>query len=120
MVERAIELAERAVADHGRATSVAVAIEAWRDKAVLTGSYADWTAAIRYAEWLASADPRGIGAWRLYGDVLWESPRRDEAPVAYSQALRNDENFELDPLKQLSARARETLRRRIEQAGQGN
>ena len=58
----------------------------------------------------------GIGPWRRLGDVTWELGARDEAASAYRRALRNDANFELDPMRQLSDRDREAIRKRIEAA----
>jgi hypothetical protein len=114
LVDRAIELAERAIADHGRATSVALAGEAYWFKATQTDDFLDWQAAIDYSGLLTEIDPHGIGAWRRLGDVLWDNDRREEAAAAYGRALHNSASLQLDPLKQLPDRDRDALRERIE------
>ena len=117
LTERAIELAERGVSEHGRPTAVAIAAEAHWFRAAQTNLEVSWQAAIDHARALTQVDPHGIGSWRLLGDVLWEAGRREEAASAYEEALGNDAGFELDPLKQLSERDRESLRERISGAG---
>jgi hypothetical protein len=114
IIEKAVTLADRAMADHDGPTSIALAGEAAWLRAIGTGVPDDWQRAIDLNRRLTDIDPHGIGSWQRYGDVLWESGRRDEAAAAYRRALDNDANFELDPLKQLSERDRDALRQRIE------
>jgi hypothetical protein len=115
LVDRAVALAEQAVADHGKPTSIALACEARRMRAIHAGSLDDGEAALAHARRLTESDPHGIGAWRRLGDLLWESGRRGEAAASYERALEADRNFELDELKRLSERDRQRLRERIEQ-----
>ena len=65
---------------------------------------------------MTQIDPHGVGSWRRLGDVLWLAGARTEAADAYGQALANSDNFDLDPLKQLSEARRRELHSRIEQA----
>jgi hypothetical protein len=116
LIDNASALADRALAGHGGPTSIALAGEAAWYRAAETGDPDDWQRAIDLNRRLTGIDPHGIGSWRRYGDVLWESGRRDEAAVAYQRALENDANFELDPLKQLSDRARDAVRQRVDGA----
>jgi hypothetical protein len=114
LTDNALALAERAMADHGTPASIALAGEAAWFRATQTTEVGDWQRAIDLNRRLIGIDPHGIGSWRRYGDVLWESGRRGEAAAAYQRVLDNDANFELDPLKQLSERDRDTLRQRID------
>jgi tetratricopeptide (TPR) repeat protein len=100
LIDSAFALAEQAMADHGKPTSIALAGEAAWFRAAETGEPDDWQRAIDLNRRLTDIDPHGIGSWLRYGDVLWESGRRDEATTAYRRVLVNDANFELDPLKQ--------------------
>ncbi|MCH8165789.1 MAG: hypothetical protein IH889_09290, partial [Planctomycetes bacterium] len=118
-LQEAAELARRAVADHGKPGSISLAGEAHRLKALLTNDADDWQAAIQYARRMTEIDPHGIGVWRRLGDVMWETGDRERAADAYRKALTNDANFELDELKQLPQRERETLLERIAQASFG-
>jgi tetratricopeptide (TPR) repeat protein len=113
LIDHAFAHAERAMADHGEPTSIARAGEAAWFRATETGDPVDWQRAIDLNRRLTDLDPHGISSWQRYGDALWESGRRDEAATAYQRALDNDANFELDPLKRLSARDRVALRQRI-------
>ncbi len=116
LIDGAVALANRAVADHGRPISVALAGEAAWFRAAQTDEPAAWQRAIDLNRRLTDIDPHGIGSWRRYGDVLWAGGRRGEAAAAYERALDHDANFELDPLKQLSDRDRDALRQRIDSA----
>jgi len=113
MLDSAISLADEAVKRHGRPTLIARAAAAYELRATLTGSAADWDAAVGYGRRITEIDPHAIGSWRRLGDLLWAAGRRDEAADAYRRALDNDANFELDPLKQLSESDREALRGRL-------
>ncbi|MHC4217212.1 MAG: hypothetical protein ACYSU7_02040 [Planctomycetota bacterium] len=113
LIDDAIARAERAVAEHGGPTSIALVGEAFWFRATETGLRADWQDAIDFNRRLTGFDPHGVGSWRRFGDVLWECGRQDEAVAVYERALANDANFELDPLKQLSDRDHDALRRRI-------
>jgi len=113
LIDSALAHAEQAMADHGKPTSIALAGEAAWFRATETGDPVDWQQAIDLNRRLTGFDPHGIGSWQRYGDVLWESGRRDDAATAYRRALDNDANFELDPLKRLSERDRDALRQRI-------
>ena len=112
-IDRAVALAERASADFGRPTSIALAVEARWIRSLMRNSSDDLDAALDHARHLTEVDPHGIGSWRRLGDILWESGRLDDASDAYRRALQADAAFELDPLKRLSDRDRETLRQRI-------
>jgi hypothetical protein len=113
LIDNAFAHAEQVMADHGKPTSIALAGEAAWFRAAETGEPDDWQRAIDLNRRLTGFDPHGIGSWQRYGDVLWESGRRDDAATAYQRALDNDANFELDPLKRLSGRDRVALRQRI-------
>jgi tetratricopeptide (TPR) repeat protein len=113
-IDEALALARRAAELHGRPSAIALAGEAAWFRAVETAAPADWQQAIDLNRRLTELDPHGIGAWRRYGDVLWEAGRRDDAAAAYRRALDHDASFELDPLKQLSEGDREALRRRLD------
>ncbi len=117
-LKEAAEMAQRAVADHGKPGSISLAGEAHRLKALLTNDADDWQAAIRHARHMTEIDPHGIGVWRRLGDVLWETGDRAGAADAYRRALANDANFELDELKQLPQRERDLLHERIDHARQ--
>lgn len=119
LVEGAVALAERAVTEHGTATSCLLASEAHRLAALSTGDPAHWEAAIGHARHLTAIDPHGISSWKRLGDLLWESGRRDEAAAAYARALLNDRNFELDPLEQLPPSQRDRLQERIDEVAGG-
>ncbi len=112
----AVELARRAAAAGGRPSSTALLAEALSLKALLSGESADWQEAFEAARQLAAMDPHGIAPWRTLGDVLWAGGRRDDAAAAYERALRNDENFALDPMRQLSTRDRGIIQDRIAEA----
>jgi tetratricopeptide (TPR) repeat protein len=114
LIDGALAVADRAVADHGDPASIALAGEAAWLRASQTADPDDWRRAIELNRRLTDIDPHGIGSWWRYGDVLWESGRRGEAAEAYRRVLDNDANFELDPLKQVSDRGRDALRRRID------
>lgn len=114
----AVELARRAAAPGGRPSSTALLAEALSLKALLSGGSADWQEAFEAARHLSAMDPHGIAPWRKLGDVLWAGGRRDDAAAAYERALRNDGNFALDPLRQLSPRDRRTIQERIAEARQ--
>jgi hypothetical protein len=113
LIDNALAQADRAVADHGGPASIALAGEAAWYRAAQTTEPADWQRAVDLNRRLTDIDPHGIGSWRRYGDVLWESGRRGDAALAYRRALDNDANFALDPLKQLSDLDRDALRRLI-------
>jgi hypothetical protein len=117
LIERAVAAAERAVAEHGRPTSLRLSAEAHRLLALQTKAAEHRDAAIERAQSLAAADPAGVGPWVFLGDLLREAARPLEAADAYRRALRNDANFELDPMKQLPPAQRERLVRLIEESG---
>jgi tetratricopeptide (TPR) repeat protein len=114
LIDNAVALAQRAMAEHDKPTSVALAGEAAWFRATETGDPDDWQQAIDLNRRLTDIDPHGIGSWHRYGDVLWDSGRRGEAAAAYERALDHDANFELDPLKQLADRDRDPMRARID------
>ena len=107
-------------ADFGRPTSIALAVEARWIRSLMRNSSDDLDAALDHARHLTEIDPHGIGSWRRLGDILWESGRLDDAADAYRRALQADAAFELDPLKRLSDRDRETLRQRIQGSPNGS
>ncbi len=111
---RAVALAREAADSHAGPVSMALLAEASWLLAATTGDDGDRAAAIDAAVALTDLDPHGIGPWRRLGDVTWELGLRDEAASAYRRALENDANFELDPIRQLSDRDREAIRKRIE------
>ncbi len=113
LLDSAILRADEAVKRHGGPTLIARAAAAHELRATLTGSAADWDAAVGYGRRMTQIDPHAIGSWRRLGDLLWAAGRPGEAADAYRRALDNDANFELDPLKQLSPSDREELRGRL-------
>ena len=115
-MERAIESVRRAIEDHHKPSSIALAGELYRLKALRTKDDADWSTAIEFARRMTELDPYGIGSWKRLGDFQWERGRQFEAAQAYDRALQADANFELDELKQLPPHERQTLLDRIEQA----
>ena len=119
LLERAIESVRRAVTDHGKPSSIALASELYRLKAIRTADDADWDAAIRFAQDLTELDPNGISSWKRLGDLQWEHGQQFEASQAYKRAIESDTNFELDELRQLSPLDRQTLLDRIEQTASG-
>ena len=116
LMERAIESVRRAIKDHHKPSSIALAGELYRLKALRTKDDADWSTAIEFARRMTELDPYGIGSWKRLGDFQWERGRQFEAAQAYDRALQADANFELDELKQLPPHERQTLLDRIEQA----
>ena len=119
LASRAAEIAREAAEVHAGPTSTALLAEAAWLVAVVSGDEAHGQAAIDAAVALTTLDPHGIGPWRRLGDLFRELGRRDEAASAYRRALENDANFELDPMRQLSERDRQAIRRRIEEAHEG-
>ena len=120
LLHKAIESVRRAIADHARPSSIALASELYRLKAISTSDDADWEAAIQFAKDLTALDPYGISSWKRLGDLQWEHGQQFEAAQAYDRALQSDANFELDELKQLSHRDRETLLERIARTSFGS
>jgi tetratricopeptide (TPR) repeat protein len=116
LVDAAVEHARQAAAAGGRPSSSALLAEALNFKAALSGESSDWQEAFDAARQLAEMDPHGIAPWRKLGDVLWAGGRPDDAAAAYERALRNDGNFALDPMRQLSSRDRGTIQDRIAEA----
>ena len=116
LLDRAIESVRRAIEDHHKPSSIALAGELYRLKALRTNDDADWNVAVEFARRLTGLDPYGIGSWKRLGDFQWERGRHFEAVQAYDRALQADANFELDELKQLPPHERRTLLDRIEQA----
>ena len=64
------------------------------------------------AQRLVELDPNGLSAWEVYAAALWEAGQRAEAAIAYQRVLEIDEDFELDPLKQLNDHDRSVARER--------
>ncbi|MHC5003526.1 MAG: O-antigen ligase family protein [Planctomycetota bacterium] len=116
LLRRATELAEEIVARHGStAGAVALAGAATR-LAGVTGDSADWAEAEQAARGVTELDPLSIASWTRLGDVLWAAGQRRAAADAYGRALQRSDDFELDPLKQLSSRRRDELQHRIDTA----
>ena len=120
LLNKAITAAQRAITDHDKPSSIALASELFRLKAIRTGDDADWNVAIEFAKEMTERDPQGIGSWKGLGDLLWQRGRHIEAAQAYERALESDANFELDELKQLSQRDHDQLDERIAQVKLGN
>ncbi len=120
LLDRAIESVRRAIEDHDKPSSIALAGELYRLKALRTKDDADWSTAIEFARRMTELDPYGIGSWKRLGDFQWERGRHFEAAQAYDRALQADANFELDELKQLPPHERRTLLERIEQVSFGH
>jgi tetratricopeptide (TPR) repeat protein len=134
-LQRAAELADRAVADHGTTGSFVLRANLRYQIARLADDEASWALALADARELTlrdphgigswrrlgdvlwekgdRADPHGIGSWRRLGDVLWEKGDRADAIAAYERALEADASFELDELKRLSPTERQRLHDRI-------
>jgi tetratricopeptide (TPR) repeat protein len=100
--------------DSGRAIVLAYLIH--RKLAELTGDEGHEVEAIALARRMTELDPNGLSAWTRLGDVLWEAGRLEDAAEAYRRVLAIDENFELDPLKQLTEKERAEIERRIAEA----
>lgn len=120
LMEKAIESVRRAIEDHDKPSSIVLAGELYRLKALRYKDDADWSTAIEFARRMTELDPYGIGSWKRLGDFQWERGRHFEAAQAYDRALLSDTNFELDELKQLPPHERQTLLDRIEQASYGH
>jgi O-antigen ligase/tetratricopeptide (TPR) repeat protein len=112
-LEQAVDVAEQAADQGGRPRATSLAGSLAHRLASITGDSAHWSRAIDHLERLAANDPHGIGPWMRLGDALWDAGRRDEAIIASRRALENDANFELDPLKQLTAGDRARLIERV-------
>ena len=112
LASRAVELAAEAADVHGGPSSTGLLAETAWLLAANTGDESHKQAAIEAAAALTDLDPHGIGPWRRLGDLLFELGLRDEAASAYERALQNNANFELDPMRQLSARDHRLLRER--------
>ncbi len=119
-LQRAAELADRAVADHGTTGSYVLRANLRYQIARLDDDQASWELALADARELTLRDPHGIGSWRRLGDVLWEKGDRADAVVAYERALQADSSFALDELKQLGPTDRQLLRDRIGEVGEGS
>jgi len=111
-----LDIAERAVAEHGSPSSMALAAQLAARIALASGDDSRWQQAIDHATKLTVIDPHGLGAWRRLGDLQWAAGRRPEAAASYRRALQCDRNFALDPLKQLTESQRTEIERRIEEA----
>jgi hypothetical protein len=112
LASRAVELAGEAADVHGGPTSTGLLAQTAWLLAAITGDESYKQAAIAAAVALTDLDPHGVGPWRRLGDLLFELGLRDEAAWAYKRALENNANFELDPMRQLSERDREHVKRR--------
>ena len=113
-LQRAEAWADRGWNETGRSALLGSRLVVRRRIADLTGDPDHWQRAIDDATRLTELDPHAIVVWRQLGDVLWDAGRRDSAVRAYRRALEADRNFELDPLKQLTAPEREVIMRLIE------
>jgi hypothetical protein len=113
LADDAIERAGRAADAGGKPSATALLADAWALKASLTGAEADWREAVGAARRRVALDPNGIASWRKLGDVLWAAGHAASAAPAYEQALRNDANFALDPMRQLAPDERRTIEERI-------
>jgi tetratricopeptide (TPR) repeat protein len=112
----AADLAERALYEHEKPSSLAIATSAHAQLGLKSGNKQALQPAIGHAQRMTELDPHGISSWKRLGDVLWLAGELDRAAAAYQRALANNDNFALDELKQLSPRSRSELERRIEQA----
>lgn len=101
--EQALSLARQLLEQNERLTSLSLAIHA----AVRCG---DWDGAVVLARRRAELDPNGLLPWQHLGDILWAVGDIDGATVAYERALQIDQNFELDPLKQMPDSERNRIR----------
>jgi hypothetical protein len=97
--------------DHGRAAMLAY--NAHNLLYEITGDASHRDRAIEMARLMTEADPYGLGGWMRLGDALWKYERIDDAVHAYRRALEISDNFELDPLKQLTEREREQIEQRL-------
>lgn len=113
MLADARDLAHRAVAEHGKISSISLALGIDVQLAQLTNDDEYWQSAVALAQQMTEMDPNGLSAWRRLGDVLWLSGQRTEAVDAYQRALAINEQFELDEFKQLSERDRRIIEQRI-------
>lgn len=115
-----IELLQRALAhlrplvdERASGRAIVLAYYVHRKLAELTGDETHEAAAIELAQRMAVQDPHGLTSWKRLGDVLWEYGHRREAIAAYRRALQINEDFELDPLKQLTEGERAEIERRV-------
>ncbi len=81
LLERAGELADRAVENHGRSSSVALAQGIHSRLAMLTGREDHRASAVALARRLTSIDPHGNASWKRLGDTLWSSGDRAARPT---------------------------------------
>jgi len=118
LVMQAADLIDRAIAEHGRPSSISLGVVVHSRLARVTGDAEHWARAIELATRLTQLDPNGLGAWRRLGDVLWMAGQKPQAAEAYRRALECDANFALDKLKQLSEKDRKEIERRISEIGE--
>ncbi len=114
------DVIQRAIREHDRSSSMAIAVGISMRLALITGDEEHWNEAIRLARLLTDRDPNGLGAWKRLGEVLWSAGKKNEAAIAYLRALECDASFELDELKQLPPIERARLQKRVAEVGQAN
>jgi hypothetical protein len=116
LLMHARDVIDRAVAEHRKPNSIAMAVGINVRLAQATGDQEYWQGAVQLARELTRIDPHGLSAWKRLGDVFWMAGERAESAKAYRHALDADANFELDELKRLSNRARSEIQRRMADA----
>lgn len=112
-LEQAFKLADRAVHVHDRTESYSRRASVAYQLAAVTRDETFVEQAIADARVVTARDPHGLLGWQRLGDLLWLAGRGAEAIDAYQRTLEINENFELDPLKQLPERHREGIKQRI-------
>ncbi|MCP3902305.1 MAG: O-antigen ligase family protein, partial [Planctomycetes bacterium] len=103
----------RPLRDRGDARAEALAASVYRARFRRTGDEADGQAALAAATRLVEMDPNGLQSRKRLADIRWEAGDRRGARAAYEVVLRIDDDFELDPLKQLPERDRRVVEERL-------
>ncbi len=86
-----------------------------RALALTTGDESAWVDAAAHARELTNLDPNGLGAWKLYADIVMEWRGPASARSAYERVLAIDANMELDELKRLRDSERAEIERRVDE-----
>ncbi|MEM7227781.1 MAG: O-antigen ligase family protein [Planctomycetota bacterium] len=116
----AAEISERAWTDHGDVASLMLLISIELQMAQQLEDPEFLRRAVGRMDVASSIDINGVDIFVRLGDFRWDLGEFDAAVAAYTTALTNNDNFELDELKQMPASARARLEHRIRQVSRGN